>query len=526
MRSHQLFVRAQCTVRLSRRPALQPRICLAQWSPKRFNSRAAQSEQPPRVAVIGSGPAGFYSAYRLLGKRDDILIDMYEKLPVPFGLSRYGVAPDHPEVKNCEDKFVEVASSSNFNFIGNIEVGHDLPLAALKPHYDAILFSYGATKDKELGIPGEDTLDNVHAARAFVGWYNGHPEHRDLDPDLSGETAVIVGQGNVALDVARILLSDVSSLAKTDIAEYAVEKLSQSRIKRVHVVGRRGPLQAAFTIKEAREMLQLPGVSFDSIPKDIFPPDSVISGLPRAQKRIMQLLAKGSNNDPKTSPKSWSLDFLLAPESLHGSPEHPNHISHVKFSRNELDPSDPHTPSSKVLPKNLPTGERDQVDIPASVFFRSVGYKSLPVPGLEDLGVDFDTQRGILPNDGFGRITSLTNKGKPEDLPDGSLISQLPGLYCAGWVKRGPTGVIASTMTDAFTTADSMVHDLAQSGDSKSLLHPPGQSSGLGWDGVKAEAQRLGLHPTSWEDWLQIDKEEKKRGEVLGKPRSKLEFPD
>lgn len=140
---------------------------------------------------------------------------------------------------------MEVASHSNLNFIGNVDVGNDLPLAALKPHYDAILFSYGATKDKELGIPGENTLDNVHAARAFVGWYNGHPEHRDLNPDLSGETAVIVGQGNVALDVARILLSDVSSLAKTDIAEYAVEKLSQSRIKRVHVVGRRGPLQVS-----------------------------------------------------------------------------------------------------------------------------------------------------------------------------------------------------------------------------------------------------------------------------------------
>ena len=273
-------------------------------------------------------------------------------------------------------------------------------------------------------------------------------------------------------------------------------------------------------------MLQLPGVSFDQIPKDVFPPDSVISGLPRAQKRIMQLLGKGSSNDPKTSPKSWSLDFLLAPDSLHGSPEHPDHVSSVKFSCNELDPSDPHSPSSKVIPKTSFDGQRDHVDIPASVFFRSVGYKSLPLPGIEDLGIDFDTQRGILPNDGFGRITSLTNKGKPEDLPDGSLISHLPGLYCAGWVKRGPTGVIASTMTDAFTTADSIVQDLAKNGDSKSLLHSPNQSSGLGWDGVKAEAQRLGLRPTSWEDWLRIDNEEKRLGGLVGKPRVKLDTWD
>jgi adrenodoxin-NADP+ reductase len=195
---------------------------------------------------------------------------MYEKLPVPFGLARYGVAPDHPEVKvrsnntdhvhrtfakciniatdiqskNCEDKFTEVATSPRFNFVGNIDLGNDLPLAALKPHYDAILFAYGAAKDKELGIPGEKALRSVYSARAFVGWYNGLPEHRDLQPDLtSGEDAVIVGQGNVALDVARILLSDVDALRSTDIADYAVETLSKSRIRRVRVVGRRGPLQ-------------------------------------------------------------------------------------------------------------------------------------------------------------------------------------------------------------------------------------------------------------------------------------------
>lgn len=269
-------------------------------------------------------------------------------------------------------------------------------------------------------------------------------------------------------------------------------------------------------------MLQLPGVSFDPIPKDVFPPEEVVSALPRAQKRLMQLLAKGSSNDPKTSPKSWSLDFLLAPYSLQWSPQYPYHLSHVKFSRNELDPSDPHSPSSKVFPKNLSSGKRAQVDLPASVFFRSVGYKSLPLPGLEDLGIDFDTQRGILPNDGFGRITSLTNKGESETLPDGSLISHLPGLYCAGWVKRGPTGVIASTMTDAFTTADSIVQDLEKTTDSKSLLHAPGQSSGLGWDGVKAEAERRGLRPTSWKDWQRIDSAEQERGQLKGKPRDKL----
>ncbi|KAJ5463897.1 hypothetical protein N7475_007032 [Penicillium sp. IBT 31633x] len=522
MRLDQAVVCAQCTVRLTRRPILRHQSSVFRFTSKRFNSHAAQTARPVRVAIVGSGPAGFYAAYRLLAKQQDTIVDMYEKLPVPFGLARYGVAPDHPEVKNCEDKFTEVAESSRFNFVGNIDLGHDLPLTALKPHYDAILFAYGATKDKELGIPGEQALHSVYSARAFVGWYNGLPEHRDLNPDLSGENAVVVGQGNVALDVARILLSDVNTLNKTDIADYAVAKLATSRIKRVRVVGRRGPLQAAFTIKEIRELLQLPDVSFDPIPKDILPSGEVVSALPRAQKRLMQLLAKGSTNDPQTATKSWSLDFLLAPESLHWSPEYPYHLSHIKFSRNELDPSDPHSPSSKVFPKYLSSGKRAEVNIPASVFFRSVGYKSLPLPGLEDLGIDFDAQRGIIPNDGFGRVTSPSNKGEPEKLPDGSLVYNLPGLYCAGWVKRGPTGVIASTMTDAFTTADTIVQDLAKHAASKSLLNAPGHSSGLGWDGVKSEAQRRGLRPTSWKDWQCIDAVERARGQQKGKPRDKL----
>ncbi|KAJ5805312.1 hypothetical protein N7474_011199 [Penicillium riverlandense] len=516
------FVCAHCTAQLGGRPLLSAgRLSVSLWqSLRRLNSNVA-STRPFRIAIVGSGPAGFYAASRLLAKQQSAVVDMYEKLPVPFGLARYGVAPDHPEVKNCEEKFTEVASSPRFNFVGNVDLGNDLPLSSLKPHYDAILFAYGASKDKELGIPGEQALRSVYSARAFVGWYNGLPEHRDLDPDLtSGEDAVIVGQGNVALDVARILLSDVDALRSTDIADYALETLSKSRIKRVRVVGRRGPLQVAFTIKEVRELLNLPSVSFDPIPGDIMPPDSVISALPRAQKRLMQLLAKGSPNDPKTATKSWSLEFLLAPECLHWSPMYPYHLSHVKFSRNELDPSDPYNPSSKVSPKLMSSGKRAQVNLPASVFFRSVGYKSLPLPGLEDLGVQFDASRGVIPNDGFGRVTNLSHEGETRQLPDGSSISHVPGVYCAGWVKRGPTGVIASTMTDAFTTADAIVKDLADS--QGSLLHAPGQSSGLGWDGLRAEAESRGLRATSWQDWQRIDAAERECGQKKGKVRDKF----
>ncbi|KAI9040800.1 NADPH-adrenodoxin reductase [Aspergillus affinis] len=522
------YVCVQCSAQALRAPlrrSYRRAVPQLTWQ-RRHNSHAVQTDRPFRVAIVGSGPAGFYAAYRLLGKVDNAVIDMYEKLPVPFGLVRYGVAPDHPEVKNCEEKFTEVAQSPRFNFIGNIELGQKLSLQALKPHYDAILFSYGAPKDKELGIPGEKAPRHVYSAREFVGWYNGLPEHRDLAPDLTaGENAVIVGQGNVALDVARILLSDVDALRKTDIADYALDELSRSKINRVRVVGRRGPLQAAFTIKELRELLQLPGVSFDPVPRELFPPDDVIAALPRAQKRLVQLLAKGSTNSPKTSPKSWSLDFLLSPEYLNFSPFNENQLTHVRFSCNQLDPSDPHSPSAKVTPKYIPKlrrpDRRMQADILANTFFRSVGYKSLPLNGLEELGVQFDTTRGVIPNDGFGRVTSPKNTGDNEELPDGSLISHLPGLYCAGWVKRGPTGVIATTMTDAFSTADAIAADLTSKGQA-SLLNSPGQSTGLGWEGVRPEVQGRGLQATSWEDWQRIDAAERNRGQSQGRSRVKF----
>lgn len=247
-----------------------------------------------------------------------------------------------------------------------------------------------------------------------------------------------------------------------------------------------------------------------------------MSSVPRAQKRLVQLLEKGSTNDPATSTKSWSLDFLLSPECLNWSPVHPYGLSHVKFNRNELDPANPYLPSTKVTPKYLKSGKRAQMDIPASTFFRSVGYKSHPLPGLEtDLGVQFDTDRGVIPNDGFGRITSPVNTGDNQRLPDGSLLSHLPGLYCAGWVKRGPTGVIATTMTDAFNTADTIAADLANH-DHKPLLNAPGQSTGLGWEGVRAEAQKRGLQTTDWKDWQRIDTVERERGQQKGKIRDKI----
>lgn len=454
-------------------------------------------------------------------------IDMYERLPVPFGLVRFGVAPDHPEVKNCQDEFEQVASSRDYNFIGNVQLGQHLPLPILAKHYDAIVFSYGASKDRELGLQGEDK-PHIFSARAFVGWYNGLPEYRDLDPDLkAGETAIVVGQGNVAMDVARVLLSNIEVLRKTDLTSYAIEALKTSRIRRVHVVGRRGPMQAAFTIKEVRELIQLPGVNFEPISPELFPKD--IKALERPKRRLMELLQKGKPRDPNAT-KSWSLDFLLAPSSLDYSTEDTNKLTGVTFTRTQLE--DCTSPSSKV------SNTTEQYTIPTSTLFRSIGYRAEAIPGMDLIGAQFDERTGTLCHDGLGRIipldkpahkTALSNSTtdtpqRPQALADARMK---PRLYCAGWVKRGPTGVIASTMTDAFQTAEAIVSDWkhAQSlspSTSNSTSTEPKQKQG--WEGVRAEAESGGYRldkVVSWDGWHSIDNREKRAGQAKGKPREK-----
>ncbi|KAH6673600.1 NADPH:adrenodoxin oxidoreductase-like protein [Halenospora varia] len=460
------------------------------------------------MAVIGSGPAGFYTSYKVMSKIENSVVDMYEHLPVPFGLVRFGVAPDHPEVKNCQDKFQEVAESPRFNFIGNISIGsHDgeLPLKALIPHYDAILFAYGASKDRTLNLEGEDTLKGIYSARAFVGWYNGLPEYSNLSPDLTqGEQAVVIGQGNVALDVARILLQDVDVLRSTDITENAIETLKKSRVKRVRVVGRRGPLQAAFTIKEVRELVKLPSVSFHPIDTSLIPED--ITKLPRPPRRIMEVLKKGSTASLETAPRSWSLDFCASPTSFNPDPSSPNQLGSMSFETTTLSPN-PFDRSARAV------GTGEIKDVPASLAFRSIGYKSEALPGTEELGIPFDDRLGVIPNDHLGRVFDLAEGwGPPIN------AKHIPGLYCAGWVKRGPTGVIASTMDDAFSTAESIAMDWY----GQTPFLNAGYGDGQGWDGVKVEALRRGCRRVSWNDWKKIDAVEKERGKQNGKEREKF----
>lgn len=377
-----------------------------------------------------------------------------------------------------------------------------MPLSIITPHYDAILFAYGASKDRKLGIPGEDATEGIYSARAFVGWYNSLPEYTHLSPDLTlGEEATVIGQGNVALDVARILLSPVDALRSTDITSQAIETLSKSRVKRVRVVGRRGAMQAAFTIKEVRELMNLDGVAFHPLPADQLPPPE--AKLLRVPKRIVQVLNKGSSLTTEEAEKSWSLDFNLSPTTFNANPQ-TQALRSISFEKTALSP-DPFDPHAKV------SGTGEIIDLPSQLAFRSIGYKSAPLPGLHELGIPFDEARGIIPNDAGGRVLG--------EIVDGDIgRKHLRGMYAAGWVKRGPTGVIASTMADAFVTAETIAKDWAEG-----LKFNGGVGERKdGWEGVKGEAEKRGVRRVSWEDWEAIDKAEKKRGEERGKKREKF----
>jgi len=361
------------------------------------------------------------------------------------------------------------------------------------------------------------------SARSFVGWYNGLPEYADLNPDLqAGDTAVVIGQGNVALDVTRILLAPLEELRKTDVAEHAVEALSKSKVTDVKVIGRRGPLQAPYTIKELRELMHLPGVGFKPPPESW---EELIQierkRLPRQLRRIAELLEKGSKTPLDTSTKAWQLGYLRSPAAFLSSKN--ESLEAVGFEQTEyralassILTGEPESDLNALRGLSVqPTGRKSSIR--ASLAFRSVGYQSEPLDGLKDIGVPFDRKLGIIPNDRWGRVIS------PAQGPTGPLSAgHVPGMYCAGWVKRGPTGVIASTMDDAFTTADIIARDWEES-----VKFIPGDvGEKVGWEAVKKMVEERGIRAVSWRDWERIDAEEQRRGREKGKVREKFTSVD
>ncbi|XP_041973900.1 NADPH:adrenodoxin oxidoreductase, mitochondrial [Aricia agestis] len=437
----------------------------------------------PRVCIVGAGPAGFYAAMHLHKKMNGVHIDIIEQLPVPFGLVRYGVAPDHPEVKNVINQFTKFAQQENVNFYGNISLGRDIRLQQLREHYDAVLLSYGAEEDKTLGIENEDA-NNVLGARSFVGWYNGHPRFRDMKVDLSGSTAAILGQGNVALDVSRILLSPVDALRKTDITDYALQSISESKIRELYLVGRRGPLQVAFTIKELREQLKLDKCKTVWREKDFEGIAATVNDLPRPRKRLTELMLKSLSEMDSTATDS---DHKLFKPIFFRSPQaflidDNKKVTGVELICNKL------VGNSIEDQRCVPT--RDTERLNCDLVFRSIGYKSVNVDN------DLKFTSGVVKND----------KGKVDISND-----NLAPVFVAGWLGTGPVGVLLHTMGNAFQVAKLMCENLKEVDTFKG-----------GMEEIKKMMTKPSNEIIEWSGWEKIDKYEIEQGNKVGKPREKV----
>jgi ferredoxin--NADP+ reductase len=444
-------------------------------------------QNPLKVAIVGAGPSGFYAAESLLKSGMVVRIDMIERLAAPFGLVRHGVAPDHPKLKEAIAVYDRIARSPEFRFFGNVTVGRDVTVAALAAAYHAVIFASGAETDRRLGVPGEDLLGS-YTATEFVGWYNGHPDYRDRVFDLSQEVAVIIGQGNVAADVCRILAKTVDELKHTDIAEHALEALAQSRVRDIHVVGRRGPAQAKFTAKELRELGDLDEAEVILDPAELeLNPESLAEFEDRkgaGAKKNVDILREFASRPRAGKPRRIHFRFLLSPTRILGE----GHVQGVAFERNRLS-GPPYEQSAR--------GTGEQVELPAGLVFRSIGYKGVPMAGLP-----FDARQGVFP----------TREGRITD-EHGTVV---PGLYAAGWIKRGPTGIIGTNKPCSVATVASVLADVA-------ALDPTPKP---GAEGLPALMGGDGRRVVSYEDWIAIDQAETSRGAASGKPREKFTSVD
>jgi ferredoxin--NADP+ reductase len=450
--------------------------------------KAGSSEQPLRVAVVGSGPAGFYTVQHLLRSgAGEVTVDMFDSLPTPFGLVRHGVAPDHPKIKSVTAVYHKLASRPEVRFFGNVEYGEHLTLADLRSMYHQIVVCTGAQTDRRLGIPGED-LPGSHSATEFVAWYNGHPDFAALNFDLGCRSAVVIGAGNVAVDVARILCRTPAELEATDMADYAVKALRNSKIREVHLVGRRGPLQAAFTNPEIKELGEMEDaaartfaaeVELDELSRQAFEaaPDKAI-------RRRLEILQSYAGRDEPDKARRLTVRFLVSPVEIIGD----GRVESVRLVRNELHRSD----DGRLRPRS--TGRNESID--AGLVFRSVGYRGVPLPDLP-----FDDRRAVIPNR-LGRIV------------DPSDDRSIPGLYASGWIKRGPSGVIGTNKPDAAETVRCMVEDV----DAGIHLRP----SDPALEAPERLLARRGVHYVSYEDWVEIDASEVALGKALDRPRLKF----
>lgn len=450
-------------------------------------------EHPLRVAIIGSGPSGFYAAEALLKNKADMTVevDMFERLVTPHGLVRGGVAPDHQKIKSVTKVYDRIAKNDQFRYFGNVEFGKDLTHDDMVNYYHQIIYAVGAQTDRQLSIPGED-LAGSHAATEFVAWYNGHPDYRHLTFDLSHETAVVIGNGNVAMDVTRILASSIDELLKTDIADYALEALRESKVKRIVMLGRRGIVQAKFTNPELKEFGELEEaqviVGEKEVTLDPISQQELDNADGDAVKNYEMLKGYSQQDADPNKPKQIVMRFLVSPVELHGDDK----LQQVKIVNNELYFDD------RGNSRPRPTENFETID--AGIIFRSIGYLGVPLPG-----VPFFERWGIIPNN-EGRVTA-EHEGEA-----------LPGEYVVGWIKRGPSGVIGTNKPDSRATVAKMLEDAA-AGTTHTPAHPTAQA-------VSDLLNQRSVRYISYDEWQILDGLETERGQAVGRPRIKFTDPD
>ncbi len=448
-----------------------------------MTAAVGSTSNPLRVAVVGSGPAGMYAAAALIGTSDlEVRVDVLERLPAPFGLVRYGVAPDHQKIKRVQRVFDRSFEDERIRFLGNVELGRDVTRAELRSSYHQIVYAVGAQGDRRLGIGGED-LPGSWSSTEFVNWYNGHPDLATADYPVDVESVAVVGIGNVAMDVARILATDPEALAATDISDRALQGLARNRVRTVHVLARRGPVQAKCSPPELKELGELKGVSIGVNPADLELDEASERTLAddRAAEKNLALLREFLATEPSSSERCRiHLHFLTSPRELVAEE---GAIVAVRCERNRLVELDGGYLNAE--------GTGEFFDLPVQRVVRAIGYRSDPLVDLP-----YDERRGVIPNL-EGRVR------------DGDRV--LTGEYVVGWVKRGPSGLIGSNKADAKATVESMVEDARRGEHLQPTL-----------EGLEAHLVAKEHRVVNWSDWQRIESAENSRGEAAGRPRVKF----
>jgi ferredoxin--NADP+ reductase len=432
-----------------------------------------------RAAVVGAGPAGFYATESLFkASEPSFAVELIERLPMPYGLVRYGVAPDHQKIKSVTRAFDKIASNPNFRFLGNVRLGHDVSVQELRSHYDVVILCMGCGTDRKLGIPGEE-LRGCYPATKFVAWYNGHPDFRDFSVSLSGQHAIVVGAGDVSLDITRMLCRKSTDLAATDIAPYAASVFEKSGVRKISLVIRRGPEHTPFALKELHDIVELDNVSV-RVDAEVIRHALTSEGLDTAVKRKLDFLAELAARPREDKEHTVEFLFYRSPVEIKGSN---GAVSQVKLEKNAV---------SSANGKATATGTGEFESLDAQFVFPAVGYRAEPTTGLP-----FDDARGIIPNREGRVVGGEANAGAP--------------LYAAGWIKRGPSGVIGTNKLDANDTVNAVLEDLR-------AKNPAPVAKGS----IDSVLAARNVSVVSFADWQRLDSAERARGEAIGKVREKF----